>query len=166
MNVQLEMNEKRQHRFAGRSAGFAVVGLMALLLASVLFGCMSMEMEGSASAPASKAQGSMTAVSEAGLFRISIQSEVDPIPINTTHAWRLHVENMNGQAVGDASITVDGGMPAHGHGLPTVPQVTEYLGNGDYRVEGLRFHMQGRWVVNFAISAGGGEDTATLELQL
>ena len=57
-------------------------------------------------------------------------------------------------------------MPAHGHGLPTEPRVTANLGDGDYRVEGMKFHMQGDWVVTFAISAGGKEDIATLEFQL
>jgi hypothetical protein len=43
---------------------------------------------------------------------------------------------MNGEPVENATIAVDGDMPEHGHGLPTCPQVTKYLGNGDYLVEG------------------------------
>ena len=53
----------------------------------------------------------------------------------------------------DAAITVDGDMPQHGHGLPTRPQVTKHLGNGDYLVEGMKFQMGGWWVVDFTIDA-------------
>ena len=37
------------------------------------------------------------------------------------------------------------GMPDHDHGLPTQPQVTSRLENGDYLLEGVRFHMPGKW---------------------
>jgi hypothetical protein len=57
-------------------------------------------------------------------------------------------------------------MPQHGHGLPTLPQVTENLGEGDYRVEGLKFHMPGWWIVEFDISADGMNDHVTFNLQL
>ena len=40
-------------------------------------------------------------------------------------------------------------MPEHGHGFPTVPEVTEYLGDGKYLVEGLKFSMPGWWVGQF-----------------
>jgi hypothetical protein len=82
------------------------------------------------------------------------------------HAWTLHLEDRSGQPIADAQITVDGGMPAHGHGLPTEPQVTASLGNGDYRVEGLKFNMPGSWRLTFLIVAKGQEDSAILELQL
>ena len=141
---------------------FAGMGLAVLLVVFSVLGCMTMEMSGSAS----ESKGTMSAVSEAGLFRTSIESEADPIPINSIHAWKLHVEGSDGQPVTDAVITVDGGMPAHGHGLPTQPQVTQNLGNGDYLVEGVKFHMQGQWIVTFQISAGSREDTVTFEFRL
>jgi hypothetical protein len=57
-------------------------------------------------------------------------------------------------------------MPQHGHGLPTAPQVTEYLGNGDYLVEGMKFQMGGWWEVRFNITAGDLNDTITFNLTL
>ena len=62
------------------------------------------------------------------------------------HQWTLHVERADGTPVDDATITVDGDMPQHGHGMPTQPQVTENLGNGDYLVDGLKFQMGGWWL--------------------
>ena len=66
----------------------------------------------------------------------------------------------------DASIGVDGDMPQHGHGLPTRPQVTKHLGNGDYLVEGMKFQMGGWWVVDFTIEANGKQDTVRFNMIL
>ena len=101
-----------------------------------------------------------------GLYRISFTSALDPIAINELHSWTLHVETADGQPVEDAQITVDGGMPAHGHGLPTQPQVTQNLGNGDYLLEGVRFQMPGAWVMRFDVAADGQSDGVTFELAL
>jgi hypothetical protein len=64
----------------------AGMALAILLLVFSVLGCMTMEMSGSGS----QSKGAMSAVSEAGLFRTSIESEVDPIPVNAIHAWKLH----------------------------------------------------------------------------
>jgi hypothetical protein len=104
--------------------------------------------------------------SDKGYYAVSYTSDVDPIEINRIHAWTLHVETVNGNPVEDAEISVDGGMPAHNHGLPTKPRVTENLGDGNYRVEGLRFHMGGAWQLTFTIDSGGNVDTVTFDLAL
>jgi hypothetical protein len=57
-------------------------------------------------------------------------------------------------------------MPEHDHGLPTAPAVTRNLGNGDYLVEGLRFHMNGYWELEFTITARGATDTVVIPLTL
>lgn len=103
-------------------------------------------------------------LSDNGLFQVSYESE--NLNVGTIHQWLLHVETADGQLVEEATITVDGGMPAHGHGLPTRPQVTGYLGNGDYLVEGMKFQMTGYWVVVFTIQANGQTDSVTFELEL
>ncbi|MFZ5878650.1 MAG: FixH family protein [Chloroflexota bacterium] len=103
---------------------------------------------------------------DSGLYRVSFTSNLDPISINQMHTWTLHVETTDGQIVEDAVILVDGGMPQHGHGLPTRPQVTQYLGNGDYLVEGLKFQMGGWWEVKFNIRADGQSDNVTFNLVL
>ena len=66
----------------------------------------------------------------------------------------------------NATILVDGGMPEHQHGLPTRPEVTEYLGDGDYRVEGMKFNMTGYWELQVSVEAGGVRDVAIFELVL
>jgi len=105
-------------------------------------------------------------VSDQKLYRMSFRSESAPITINRIHTWVLHIETITGEPVEQAEITVDGGMPEHDHGLPTSPRMTEYLGNGDYRVEGMKFHMNGHWEVAFTISDNDQGDRIVFELDL
>ena len=70
------------------------------------------------------------------------------------------------QPVEDAKITIDGGMPQHGHGLPTSPAVTANLGGGKYRVDGMKFTMSGWWELRFAITAPAGSDNAVFNVTL
>jgi hypothetical protein len=122
-------------------------------------------MMGNESAPASL-DTATTRNTDNGLFTASWRSDSDDVPLNKIHTWTLTVTTPDGAPVENAEILVDGGMPQHGHGLPTSPQVTEYLGNGEYRVEGLRFQMTGWWEVKFNISAGGQTDSITFNLTL
>lgn len=109
---------------------------------------------------------STTRLSENGTFNVSYASSTGAVPVNQMHQWTLHVETADGQPVTDATITVDGDMPQHGHGLPTRPQVTQNLGDGDYLVEGLRFQMGGWWVMDFTITADGQTDMVRFNMML
>ncbi len=105
-------------------------------------------------------------ISQSGLFQVSYKSQQHPITINRMHSWVLHVETADGQLVANADITLSGGMPEHNHGLPTSPRVTQYLGNGEYLIEGIRFHMNGSWKITITIGAGGDRDTVVILLEL
>lgn len=97
---------------------------------------------------------------------VTYTSSIYPVPVNQIHTWTIHVESADGEPIQQAEITVDGGMPQHGHGLPTKPQVTQDLGDGDYQVEGLRFNMPGWWEVSFHITANEQSDSVTFNLSL
>jgi len=101
-----------------------------------------------------------------GLYRVSVRPDVTPIPVRRLQRWTLHLDTINGQPVDTATITMDGGMPQHGHGLPTSPRVTRALGNGDHLVEGVKFNMGGWWIVRFAITSSAGTDTVTFNIGL
>ena len=109
---------------------------------------------------------SKTRLSDNGLFLVSYVSSKDIVPVNQIHQWTLHVETADGQLVENASITVDGDMPEHAHGMPTRPQVTKYLGNGDYLVEGVKFQMGGWWVMDFTITADNLKDAVRFNMRL
>ena len=109
---------------------------------------------------------STTRSSDNGLFNVSYAASTGSVPVNQMHQWTLHVESVDGQPVEDATITVDGDMPQHGHGLPTRPQVTKYLGNGDYLVEGMKFQMGGWWLMDFTIATNGQTDAVHFNMLL
>ena len=79
---------------------------------------------------------------------------------------RVTVRDADGRAIDEARISVDGGMPQHGHGLPTRPRVTRTLGDGIYEIEGVRFNMGGWWEFRVTITAERGADTVTFNLGL
>ena len=107
-----------------------------------------------------------TQTTENGLFTVSAVSQLDPVVINETHAWTVHVETADGSPVTDAEIAIEGAMPEHNHGLPTAPRVTENMGEGDYLLEGMRFNMGGVWVLTLEISSGDQSDSVTFEFEL
>ena len=109
---------------------------------------------------------STTRMSQQGHYRVSYQSKVKPIPLNRIHSWTLHLEIPDGEAVDDAQIAVYGGMPVHKHGFPTAPRVTQGLGNGNYRVEGLKFSMAGHWELWLNIRSGTLTDKAVFHVIL
>ena len=104
--------------------------------------------------------------SAASHFVGSVSATPSPPPVNEMHTWTLHLEDAEGNPVQDAEIGVDGDMPAHGHGMPTQPRVNEYLGDGDYLVEGMQFQMGGEWYVEFTITADGVTDTLRFDFRL
>src|SRR5262245_59882545 len=79
---------------------------------------------------------------------------------------RVAVRDAEGRAMDEAQISSDGGMPQHGHGLPTRPRVTRNLGDGIYEIEGVRFNMGGWWEFKLAIADARGADTITFNLAL
>lgn len=107
-----------------------------------------------------------TRVSDGAQYRATIHPQGDSIPKGTLQRWTLHVETMNGAPVDSATISVTGGMPQHGHGLPTKPRVTRSLGDGDYLVEGMKFNMGGWWVVRFRLDSSIGLDSVVFNLKL
>ncbi|MEX2454967.1 MAG: FixH family protein, partial [Rhodospirillaceae bacterium] len=98
-------------------------------------------------------------------FHVAIAPETAPVPVNRMHRWVLTVHTPDGKPVEGAAIAVEGGMPDHGHGLPTAPRVTKHLGEGRYLVEGVRFNMTGWWRLRFAI-AGSARDSVSFNLDL
>lgn len=100
---------------------------------------------------------------ESNGYRLRIYSQLSPVQINRIHSWELEVLDADGTPIEDAAITVTGGMPDHDHGMPTNPQVTGVLDNGRHLLEGVRFHMPGRWVL--LINIAGPDNESSLELE-
>ena len=144
-----------------RSRRIAVIKtLAAAASATLLTACMMF------AGPPKGLDYSRTRLSERGLYRATIRPQGDTIPQGKLQRWTLHMETATGAPVDSAVVSVDGGMPQHGHGLPTKPRVTRALGNGDHLVEGLKFNMGGWWVVKFRVNAAAGTDSLVFNVKL
>ena len=141
------------------SATRASLTILAVLAAAALTGCMLF------AAPPADLDYSRTRTSEAGMYRGTIVPQGDSIPVGKLQRWTLHLES-NGAPVDSASIAIGGGMPQHGHGLPTKPAVTRALGNGAHLVEGMKFNMGGWWVVTFHVTSAAGTDSLVFNVKL
>jgi hypothetical protein len=89
-----------------------------------------------------------------------------PLRPRQMQSVRVILRDAEGRAIDEAQISIDGGMPQHGHGLPTRPRVTRSLGDGIYEIEGVRFNMGGWWEFKLAITAPTGSDVVTFNLNL
>jgi hypothetical protein len=98
-------------------------------------------------------------------FTATLQSD-QPLRPRRMQTVRVAITDATGTPVNDATIQIDGGMPEHGHGLPTRPRMTRALGNGLYEIEGVRFNMGGWWEFTLAINAPSGFDIVTFNLAL
>ena len=107
-----------------------------------------------------------TESSKQNTYRVSLKSNVNPLPLDTIHSWTLLLQNSDGKTIDDAKIMVYGGMPAHKHGFPTNPQVTEKLGSGRYLVDGIKFSMPGQWEIWLDIVANGKKDKAIFTIDV
>ena len=94
-------------------------------------------------------------------YVVTLQPPARPAAINQLHAWQVKLSTPAGAPVAHARIQVDGGMPQHGHGLPTRPQVTRELPDGGYLIEGMKFSMTGWWEIKLAIEGPAGADRVT-----
>jgi hypothetical protein len=156
----LEINRKSTAKrvlaalaFAGAALGAAACGNLAMMMGN------------GAQRPAEGAFGTGPRVSEKHAYIARLQPE-QPLRVRQLQRVPVLVTDARGRPVDDATITVDGGMPEHGHGLPTQPRVVHAAGAGMYEIEGLRFSMGGWWELKLAIDSAAGADSVTFNLSL
>ena len=146
---------------ASRPAPRRTISLLAgAAAAALLTGCMLF------ARPPQDLDYSRTRASGNGLYRATIRPAGDTVPQGKLHNWVIRIEAADGTPVDLCKVTVDGGMPQHGHGLPTKPRVTKRLGDGEHLVEGMKFNMGGWWVVKFRVASAAGEDSVAFNLSL
>lgn len=126
---------------------------------------ISMLLASPAALPANSLLPDLSGMTKEGL-RIEIFSELSPLRINQIHSWRVRILGSNQQKLSVEELVVIGGMPEHDHGLPTQPQITSTLDNGDYLLEGVRFHMQGLWQLQIDFQFNGAAHQALIDFQL
>jgi len=85
------------------------------------------------------------AVTAGGGYLVRWRSGPAGVPALEPFSLEVEVEQSAGVPLAEgATVLVDAAMPHHGHGMNFVPEVTR-TGPGRYAVEGMLFHMRGRW---------------------
>ena len=109
---------------------------------------------------------SLSKLSDAGLYRVTLEPTAEPLTTGRMQSVTVAIKTAKGKPLEDAEIAVSGGMPQHGHGLPTRPQVTQNLGQGRYVIEGVKFNMGGWWTFSLGVKGKPGSDIVTFNLVL
>jgi hypothetical protein len=115
--------------------------------------------------PAAAEFGLGPRTSAQGLYTATLQPQ-PALQTRVLQTVAVVVRDAAGRPVEGAVIAVDGGMPQHGHGLPTKPRVGRVLEGGIYEIEGVRFNMGGWWEFTLAIHGAPGADRVTFNLAL
>ncbi len=101
--------------------------------------------------------------SENGVFSLAAEPALKPVRLNAMHYWTLRLADAEANSISGATIAIDGGMPGHGHGLPTSPRVFPGEAPGEYVLKGLRFNMSGVWELKLDIDHGERSDRLLLQ---
>ena len=105
--------------------------------------------------------GPSSGATDGGSFRVEYETDPDPIPLSDEFTMRTRITDPDGRWIEDASVVVLADMPAHGHGMNTMP-TTDYDGEGWYVTEGMLFHMPGDWRIIIDVTSDGILETSTL----
>lgn len=105
--------------------------------------------------------------SDAGGFRLTLQSTPTPIPLNELFEIAVSVDASG--AADDSSnpvwLRASAEMPAHKHGMNT-RVIVEQLPDGRFALKGLLFHMRGEWLITFDVAKGRVHEQAKVRVLL
>lgn len=109
----------------------------------------------------------VTKVTAGGSYLVAWRPLPAPIPLNKSFAVEVLVYDAEDptQLLEQPRVLVDAGMPQHGHGMNRKP-LTEPLGGGRHRVEGMLFHMPGSWELYVDVFQDRVSERARFEVEV
>jgi DNA-binding beta-propeller fold protein YncE len=124
----------------------------------------------------------LNAASNAGRYTVCATSIPDPVPLNQPFALSVAIyDNVRrGELAQRVLLNVDAAMPEHRHGMSLTPKVRAAsgpvvqdvphghgaMGDGRFEIEGMLFHMPGRWEFHFDITHGAITERAQIAIDL
>ena len=103
------------------------------------------------SAPTEDTNYTTQAQTDGGTWTVTYTPVPDPIVLSDNFSLLVTVSDSD-DLDATASLTINATMPAHNHGMNTEAVVTAN-GDGTFAVDGLQFHMSGRWRVDALVSS-------------
>jgi len=105
--------------------------------------------------------------SNGGDYVVHFEPGPGEIPDNEAFALRVWVAHAGApnELASDVRLAVDAAMPEHGHGMNRTPRITRD-DDGAFVVEGMLFHMTGRWELYFDITSGALTERAQTDVVL
>ena len=97
---------------------------------------------------------------DSGPVQLAWRAEPAPIAVSQPFALRVTLCPIDVRL-----LRVDATMPEHRHGMNYRPSV-QALGDGVWRVEGLLWHMAGRWELRLDVDAAGAVHTLRQSVML
>ena len=108
------------------------------------------------------APGWTRVTSDSGARLVCWRALGEGVPRNRDFSLEVWVFQ-DGEARAGLDLTVSAWMPEHSHGMLHAPR-TRDRGDGSYLVEGMLFHMRGRWELRVQVDEGASTDMARCEL--
>ncbi len=103
-------------------------------------------------------------VVESTRFSVGFRTQPEEIAVGRHFSVELAVCPKSGAQLPE-NLRVDAHMPDHRHGMNYKTEIV-HAPEGRYRVNGLMFHMPGRWEFIFDVRAGGKTDRLTQSVVL
>ena len=97
-------------------------------------------------------------------YTVAFRTAPSPVKMGEHFAIDLTV-CPQGQAPTPRAVRVDASMPEHRHGMNYRPKIVA-RGTGQYRAEGLMFHMSGRWEIAFDVVTANATERITSTVDL
>jgi len=95
----------------------------------------------------------------------SLPPEADTVfPTNRLTSIRVLVDTAQSDC-DTVSLEFDASMPGHGHGMNTRPRSTR-TGPREFRVDGIKMHMPGQWLLSFRVGCDGTTRDIEVPLEL
>ncbi|PID46492.1 MAG: hypothetical protein CSB47_03815 [Proteobacteria bacterium] len=106
----------------------------------------------------------MSEKSQSGTLTIKFSCATSPF-VGDFQQCDVRLKHNNKARFADA-ISIDGGMKAHGHGLPTAPLLSPTAEAGHYKLEGLKYSMPGAWTVGFLVKIDGQSEQVVFDFTI
>lgn len=140
---------------------------LAHAVALLFLGCVIAACQAEESTAAKKVPDGLAQDTSWGSFHVKVVPQPNPIPFNQLFGLAIAVSpaKNHGQALSDATVAVDARMPAHNHGMNLQPRVTS-AGAGNFRADGLLFHMPGTWELYVDVTRAAEMERATFVINV